>query len=222
MLQKTRKEIPTIFQGWGVNAILSGLKTMTRRIVKLPKLTGQFIGKDADAHLTFIAGRYWVCAGGFSTGQEVKCPYQVGDLIWVKETWGCPSWFPDTQKLKEAVEAGAYLIYKATPHEKWKPVGIFEGKTWAESWQWRPSIFMPRWASRISLEVRSVRLEWLQDISEDDSFSEGIVTGKPYTYGEGRECFHALWDKINAKRGYPWKSNPQVWRVEFAPIEKAY
>lgn len=205
-------EHPILFNTEMVKAILDGRKTMTRRVIKPQPINPRYVGGVfADGSVGFINNEH---------GRSIVCPYgQPGDRLWVRETWGCPSWMPSMQKLKEAHEGGAHLIYKATPHEKWKPVGIFEGKTWAESWLWRPSIHMPRWASRINLEVTGVRVERVQDISAEDIVREGIEsTGTLHWYfaeTKRRENFIIFWNKINAKRGHSWESNPWVWVVEF-------
>jgi len=87
-------------------------------------------------------------------------------------------------------------------------------------WRKRPSIFMPRWACRLLLEVVSVRVERVQEISVEDCIAEGLSS----TLREHDACcdlkdkFRALWDKINGKRGYGWDVNPYIWRVEFKMV----
>lgn len=123
----------------------------------------------------------------------VPCPYgQPGDLLWVREAW----------KLSPRGNA----LYRADP--ALGPDSYEKG--------WRPSIHMPRWASRINLEVTGVRVERVQDISEDDAIAEGmeIVPVGTATW-TNRQSFSILWDKINAKRSHSWDSNPWVWVVEF-------
>jgi hypothetical protein len=97
--------------------------------------------------------------------------------------------------------------------------------------KWRPSIFMPRWASRITLEVVNIRVERVQDISEWDAMAEGIrwdddkegyvgsEDGRFFHGSDIRTSFQLLWDSINAKRGYGWDSNPWCWVVEFRKVE---
>jgi hypothetical protein len=93
---------------------------------------------------------------------------------------------------------------------------------------WRPSIHMPRWASRITLEVVAVRVERVQDITEADARAEGIAAYVEYGGGSvetliqgNRHSFRELWDSINASRGYGWDANPFVWVVEFQGFERA-
>jgi len=205
-------EHPIIFSGEMVKAILAGRKTQTRRVVKPqpkgldPSLapTGAFMDESGTRPpLWFINGKWR------------KCPYgQPGDLLWVRETHHIDQ-YPDGAL--DAHGNPGTVHYRA------------DTDVISQSWegQWRPSIFMPRWASRITLEVVSVRVEQVQSISEDDAKDEGVEpimhdTGgfEPWdapcpevpNYAEG---FAALWDSINAKRGYSWQSNPWVWVVEF-------
>jgi hypothetical protein len=142
-------------------------------------------------------------------GIEQFCPYGVpGDTLWVRETWqkctGC-----------YGGENGG-VAYKAT-------LPFFAAH------KWKPSIHMPRWASRITLTVQSVRVERVQDISGDDAMAEGIThhdglgvghSGYRYSNTSPVFCspdiaFAELWDSINAKRGFSWQSNPWVWVIEF-------
>ena len=89
--------------------------------------------------------------------------------------------------------------------------------------KWRPSIHMPRWASRITLRVTNVRVERVQEISEEDALAEGVYGDEaaPFDQATATMCFEALWDSINAKRGYGWDANPWVWVVEFERVEAA-
>lgn len=127
---------------------------------------------------------------------------QPGDRLWVRETWYCAG----------VDESDGY------------PVRYREGATVQEdvSISWRPSIFMPRWASRITLEITGVRVERLQDITEEDAKEEGVP---PMIFSDGgygkpdyRDGFRQLWDSINAKRGFGWDVNPWVWVIEFRRV----
>lgn len=143
------------------------------------------------------------------------CPYGTpGDRLWVRETF--------------TIDGG--MVFYRADGEKAKD----------DNSPWTPSIHMPRWASRITLEVKSVRVERVQDITERESQLEGFVPDRcancGYTYadclehGDHRLCsydaplparntFSKLWDSINTQRGYSWESNPWVWAVEFEVIE---
>jgi len=136
----------------------------------------------------------------------LHCPYgQVGSGLWVRETWSGADWEDDLPPSDMSQEAGL-LNYKATPNEL---SDCFAGK-------WRPSIFMPRWASRITLEITEVRVERVQDISPPDISAEGY---DPFGIPAGVFWFKDLWDSINAKRGYGWDSNPFVWCISFRRVE---
>ncbi len=126
-----------------------------------------------------------------------RCPYgQPGGRLWVRETF-----YP------ERSHRGP-VSYRATwPRDDDPPDG-----------GWKPSIFMPRWASRITLEIVSVRVEQVQDISEDDARAEGVDDGTGQTRPLHPYWFRALWDSINSKRGYGWEKNPWVWVVAFRRV----
>jgi hypothetical protein len=81
---------------------------------------------------------------------------------------------------------------------------------------WRPSIFMPRWASRVMLEITGVRAERVQEMGENNAIVEGVI---PDPHEHYLSAYVRLWDQINAKRGYPWESNPWVWVISFAVLQ---
>lgn len=151
----------------------------------------------------------WLRPDGFTpeftaSPENSLCPYgNPGDTLWVRETWG-------------PFEGG--FIYRADEGPNVKP----------DDGRWHPSIHMPRDASRLSLLIKSVRVERLQEISEADAFAEGVghyvdsgAAGEATPDGArtAREWFAQLWDTINAK-SHPWASNPWVWVVEFEKINK--
>lgn len=129
---------------------------------------------------------------------RVLCPYgQPGDRLWVRETWApVPSGpcRPDNP-----------VMYAATVE---KP----------HIWTWKPSIHMPRWASRITLEVTGVRVERLQDISNADCWAEGMCDDNNPEQKLNRRWFSELWESINGPGS--WEQNPWVWVVEFRRVEK--
>jgi hypothetical protein len=137
----------------------------------------------------------------------VRCPYgQPGDRLWVREAWSRDE------------EDGA-LFYRAdvgtgNEADDWQR-NIYEG---ASGYRWKPSIFMPRWASRILLEVTAVRVERLQDISEADAIAEGApwaACGAPQE-GSHKAGFAQLWESINGPNS--WDANPWVWVIEFKRV----
>jgi hypothetical protein len=134
------------------------------------------------------------------------CPYgTIGDRLWVRETWA---------DIGYAMFTSPYYVYRATDPE-WDE---------NESWRgWKSPIFMPRIASRITLEIVDIKVERVQDISEQDAIAEGVEFdqySEPPSPCDGIRAFHAyakLWDSINGKT-YPWDSNPWVWTVVFKRV----
>lgn len=194
------KERPILFSGEMVCAILDWRKTQTRRVVKASKLCTASGFFSANGWSVFKHPRKgWFAVSvpdankdewyGKATSKEgFACPYGVpGDRLWVRETFYEHAF---ETKISKPVFTG---FYRATEPYRNVP--------------WRPSIHMPRWASRINLEITNVRVERLQDISEADAMAEGT---------QGKHSFAALWDTINVKRA-SWASNPWVWVIEFAP-----
>lgn len=219
-------EKPILFKGPMVRAILDGRKTQTRRVVKCNPFYG---GPDwARAFPDGLTTRYLHVpqAGGEygdKTVQRVYCPYDPGDTLWVRETTES-YWLPHilTGEPTSAL-CGRYTVDDEPILD---PRGFDLG--WWYSKPRCPSIHMPRWASRITLEVTGVRVERAQDISEADAKAEGVtaqfepvglsgafgLTHLPYS-----SAFANLWNSINAKRGYSWESNPWLWVVEFKRVD---
>ncbi len=186
---------PIIFSTPMVQAILDGKKTQTRRVIKID---------DAPENWKIsIAGTSIVRTEPY----DVKLPrYAAGDILWVRETW---------------FENEECLLYKASKYENTKE---YHGRNGWVQIKWRPSIFMPRKAARIFLRVTNVRVERLQDISEEDARAEG-VNGIPrstvlYPNDDYIYPFKQLWNSLNQKRGYGWDTNPWVWVIEFERINK--
>jgi len=145
--------------------------------------------------------------GAWAAPGKTACPYgQPGDRLWVRETFAtlCPGSYEE-----EKPRAGAHqdIRYKASDR-------MADCSADIRGYRWRPSIFMPRWASRINLEITAVRVERVKDISINDAHAEGM-TGT-HTLGDFRE----LWDSINSKRGHGWDANSWVWVVEFKRVEQ--
>lgn len=217
---------PILFSAPMVNAILAGTKTQTRRIVgkKLLALgeTG-IIGYERQlAAPTNIMGYpagtpfwRWVERGSMSVG--FKSPYgMAGDRLWVRETWRTE------ERVSSAIDGIRFAADDTfVPIENTRAAAdlwVIDHDNGRHGKNWRPSIFMRPWASRISLEITNVRIERLQDITEEDAVAEGCPVG-----GAAGGCtgpcsplhqYEWLWDHINEKRA-PWKSNPFVWVVEF-------
>lgn len=189
-----------------VRAILEGRKTQTRRIVKPQPPPMMHID---TCHYNNTGFAFWHNGEGANTGtctcKDLKPPYGVpGDRLWVRETF-----YADVTQaeFEDVLHDGTGIYYRATeihPH-------LF---------RWRPSIHMPRWASRITLEVVSVRVERLNDISEEDAIAEGCpygVGGWMVDPAVGDKQFPTLWESINGPGS--WDANPWVWVREFKRIE---
>jgi hypothetical protein len=137
--------------------------------------------------------------GSFPSG----CPYgQPGDLLWVRETFA--KRYADAER-----DPTDGIMYRA------------DGGCVIEP-RWTPAIHMPRWASRLTLRITDVRVQRVQDINEEDVWSEGVICRCDVGQSEYDQCglspaehFAKLWDSINAKRGYSWESNPFCWAISF-------
>lgn len=230
------KERPILFSGPMVRAILDGKKTVTRRVVK---------GRDPRWEVDDREdGRLWPYYPCYVYAEpepiDLQCPYgQPGDRLWVRETFWfarpynygfCPSGDPIIRRgiPLAPVHYAADGDPPNTPNRHY-PDGLKGGAFAAPDpyaiWVKRPSIHMPRRLCRIVLEVKSVRVERLQGITEDEAIAEGFERdfrpdGTDYGCGlvHAVEEFAALWDQLNADRGHSWESNPWVWRVEFERV----
>lgn len=200
------REIPILFSAPMVLAILDGRKTMTRRVIK-PQPNSRHRRIDFEQGYLKESSRL---SGCWSVERKTKAPYQPGDRLWVRETW-----------YKNYPHKYGKYFYRADGEEIDMPIIYGEtvkyGK--ADGLKWKPSIHMPKDAARIWLEVTSVRVERLSEITEEDAIAEGIrigIGGMPYF--SCREAFAALWNSLNAKRGYSWDTNPWVWVIEFKKV----
>lgn len=193
------KDRPILFSAPMVRAILDGRKTVTRRIVRVDDTPIKIApsehlrnqrGIPSDAKNVRMCGSYVKTdapPGSDTVSARVECPYgSFGDRLWVRETFAACRY--------EEKHAGC-LQYRASGDDP--------------DVRWRPSIFMPRKLSRITLGVMRVGVERLHAITEQDAIAEGVDN-----VGFPRETFAVLWDTINGKRA-PWASNPWVWRVAF-------
>jgi hypothetical protein len=238
------KERPIIFNTEMVRAILDGRKTQTRRVVTsktsdigecgdwsklcwdgsaiytFPELTNYTpIKKQEKAPLPFVDDGFWKKDHSAAmylhvpynweddmTIYRIYCKYDVGDRLWVRETWcaGCTN---------EPERCACYKVLDDGRLPKFFP-------SCRESVV-KPSIFMPRWASRITLEITEIRVERLQEISYEDMVEEGASKKKiaklqyPTTRESMLPWFQNLWNRLNGGRGYSWESNPWVWVIGF-------
>lgn len=206
------KETPILFSTAMVQAILAGRKTMTRRVVK---------GSDDHYYQSLVnhasSKHTFVLNGNYNPSEndvcEIKCPYgQVGDLLWVRETW-------------HYFDRPDQFLYKANPNDH------------QHTDKWKPSIHMPKAACRIFLRITNIRVERLQDITEQDAITEGIEKiGYMYLdyysqselskiarkrnaiplYKQAITSFQSLWASINGVGN--WDENPWVWVIEFERV----
>lgn len=215
------REGPILMSGPMVRATLDGRKTKTRRVVKPqpPEDCGR--GHVGMYHPTIVRrgeeepgpetfGAWW-CDGEFA----VRCPYgNVGDRLWVRESWA-----PVSAAEEGATGRGA--LYRCDP--------MFDSMNPADfAWNWKPSIHMPRWASRLTLEITEVRVERLHDCTEEDARAEGLafdgryweggphpIKGTPKVFATARQAYASFWDSLNAKRGFGSHTNPWIWVIGF-------
>lgn len=196
-------ERPILMSAPMVRAILAGAKTQTRRVVK-PR-------KDRDLGCELAACEL---AGEVNGGEYRNAYCAPGDRLWVREAWRAYAAFNKTPPRDITPEAPIW--YEAQDEVPFHPTAY--GKL-------RPSMFMPRWASRITLEVTGVRVERLQDISVADALAEGVNV-HPCHHSKPRDSIYSpvqayreLWESINGPGS--WDANPWVWCVEFRRIDAA-
>lgn len=216
------RERPIIMSAESVRAILAGTKAQTRRVVKgVNNANCLPVRKGVTTHV-LDAASHGLCPHG-----------QPGDRLWVRETW-----YDDIAIMRpeDTTNDGIYYRADGEAHEQFEDTLDFA---------WSSPLFMPRWASRLTLELTDVRVERVQDISGDDAFAEGIQVPVSETRGDmarpllrltgpvapsavsathprewnggdfARFEYANLWDALNAKRGYPWEANPWVWVLTF-------
>lgn len=203
-------EKPILFSAPMVKAIIDGRKSQTRRVVKpQPQTVGDVYDGPSDAANSIE----------FYQRARLKCPHPVGARLWVKETHLIelpPNLKYDAEGLPVS-QWPAYLETASTVHYK---ADKADSEFWSQ-FKWRPSIFMPRWASRITLTVKEVRVQRLQEISDDDCRAEGVF-GYPAGYYKGcwQSEYSQLWDSINGgKIGSSWQDNPWVWAYTFEVVK---
>jgi hypothetical protein len=197
---------PMLFSSSMILALLDGSKSMTRRMMK-PQPDAAFLARGVEGIVPQWPaqnGVRWFMSDGLS--ELVKCPHPPGSRIWVKETFTI---------------ANCEVVYRASVSK--------DDMDLSESWMegpWKPSIFMPKWASRITLEVTAVKVERLQDISEEDAKAEGVSPICKCCYGL-IPCstseptwllpFQRLWETIHGPGS--WEQNPWLWVYQFKRIK---
>lgn len=253
------KERPILFSGEMVKAILEGRKTMTRRMMKVQPPND---GADYQAYRILAGDRRnigkcrWVnknCLAARVNAPYFSLPWENGDRLWVKETFSVDGIITGSNS-NETFSSGCieykygrakYFNFSTNPSEpeeipfddyrREKLIAMYD----SQIGDWRPSIFMPRWASRITLEITDISVERLQDITEEDAIAEGIhlcagIDEEGYTHGyhwgpvsdaellfnSAADAYRKLWDSINGQKpGKTWNDNPWVWVIEFKEVK---
>ncbi|EPY7162036.1 morphogenetic protein [Klebsiella variicola] len=223
-----------IFNGEMVRAILDGRKTQTRRIMKVqPENSELGLRRVVESKNGIDDGKYFwsqsYATGLKSRSKPFACPFgTVGDRIWVRETWSSDfaNYYPNDR------------VWYAADNNRQLDIDMVDGVRGIYSpesdvhvpFRWHPSIHMPRWASRILLEITDVRVERLNAISEEDATAEGVppagslLPDYPGTfltpkgdYATAKVAFQRLWESIYGEES--WKANPWVWVIEFKRVE---
>lgn len=205
---------PILFNTEMVKAILSGRKTETRRVIKPqpdnnPLWRTREFGRNFGGHIAIVD----------PDGVQHNCPYgAVGDELYVRETFAPLSAVRTQDPGSTALRDGAF--YK-TDYDYKYALNHDDG---TEFKGWKPSIHMPKKFSRITLKIKEIRVERVQEITEAGAEAEGIdvdivdVNGFKVS-GTWTDSFHLLWNSINLKRGFGWDSNPWVWVVRFEVVQ---
>ncbi|HCF5848268.1 hypothetical protein [Pseudomonas aeruginosa] len=242
------KERPILFTGPMVRAIIEGWKTVTRRVMKYQPhedasvTVGNYNVTVVDRHGEQQPGPEAFGAWWSDGERGCICPHgQPGDRLWVRETWtdvnlcGAPALaYRADEDIRDLMEEPGFLDDRGAFNYDDPRVKPYPFACWyadLDQARWRPSIHMPRWASRILLEITAVRVERLQDISDDQAEAEGVegpenITNVDVWDGAERELFNAmnqprarfrrLWSDINGSES--WDSNPWVWCIEFKRV----
>ena len=200
------KERPILFSGPMVRAIVEGRKTQTRRIIR-PQPTFEACTGD------------WLWKG-MRYEWRSRCPYgQPSDRLWVRETWAQVCSNDGHPDCGEHLFSTEYRADSRNPYPgRWPP----EMATDSACGRWKSPIHMPRWASRINLDITRIRVQHLQAITALDCLAEGITDNDdPRIHHNIVALYHALWDSLNAKRGFGWAANPWVWVIEFKRIRES-
>jgi len=223
------RERPILFSTPMVRALLAGTKTQTRRIVKpAPHRDATAVERHypSGGYLAWRLGT-GTPSSGVQVGAPLYCPYGVvGDRLWVRETH-CRFLVGEgmDQPVPECV------AYRATHGETFDYINTRGEETSLSVTKWTPAIFMPRWASRINLEITGIRVQRLHAISEDDAKAEGVERDTAPCDHTRRSCadvgcmgptyrstYAELWNEINGEDG--WDANPWVWVISFARVAR--
>jgi hypothetical protein len=218
IMKTEAKERPILFSTEMVKAIVGGRKTQTRRIVKSTKTLGDLVDVFDTKHLA-KSGFIEIDTKLYHAAQ-LRCPYgKVGDLLWVKETYAVI-----------ANGYGIWRVYRASDQTEFSNgANSVDEFMKLEGCKWKSPRYMPRIDSRITLEITNIKVERVQDISEEDARREGV---QEYQFAYGSKLtkpiivdgfhvsaqykFSKLWQQINGEKS--WDNNPWVWVIEFKKI----
>lgn len=226
---------PILFNTKMVRAILDGRKDATRRIVK------GFIPDDAVwGYTAFTPKGYISCRGTFADGygeKFFKLPCEPGDILYVRETWQC--WRAHRYEATADIRfrAGGDDVRLQFANGNTDSINRLDYDTFVNKWfsdygEWKPSLFMPKEAARIWLKVTDVRVERLQDVTEDGAKAEGAIDNRGFIHSPeneydriytAREHFIKIWNSTIKKSDldrYGWDANPYVFVIEFERCEK--
>ena len=206
---------PILFNTPMVKAILEGRKTQTRRAMrrqpdKVERFKHGVETADTDARYAILRcynrpKMFKKCNSGWFADASYKTPFtefNVGDHLWVRETW----------RKYDCDECPCYEYCNCPPHGTY----LYYADCLDDEAKWKPSIHMPRSASRILLEITNIRVERVQDISEADATAEGMIADDDYC---AEEYFSILWNELNGWAEKGWNANPWVWCIEFRVIQ---
>jgi hypothetical protein len=198
MTKNTTKFHPILFATPMVQAILNGTKAQTRRAKGLEVINDN-LDNILDLKIITDSDKTWVLIRSNSKGSyKLKCPYYVGDVFWVRE--------------KFANDDLGFHYYAGN-------IEVEQNRMFEKLTKWKPSIHMPKESCRIFLKVKSIRIERLQDISEEDAQAEGAIQHEAETdWLTAKYGFQMIWETIFGKES--WKENPYVFVYEFEKIEK--
>lgn len=240
-MKTATKERGIMFSGPMMRALLEDRKTQTRRIMEPDSPHPIHAVLPMDGMPGFFDVQHVDPRGGFFA-YGLKCPYgQPGDRLWGREAWKYADWTEDGMPYIGYRADGGKRLVENVPDEWserltniWADLSEpanYDIDNRAADRKWRPAMFMPRWASRLTLEITDVRVERVQEIGEMDALAEGIEEleqGPPmerFWAPDGDDGHHSaanayaeLWDSINGKT-HPWASDPFVWAISFKRVE---
>ena len=219
------KERPILFSAAMVRAILVDRKTQTRRVVRFRSCPNS----DPSCHCPWLPTPIDPKSQWQDGDEILRNPYgRAGDRLWVRETFviqhevdADPPPFHDGRPIRRLEDEEVSAYWEQAHYRATDPTPeLFCSKHDGPCCHWRPSIFMPRWASRLTLEIVKIRVERLQKITARDCLAEGIEDdGDPRIRHDICGEFQKLWDFINAKGGFGWAVNPWVWVIEFRKLD---